>query len=70
MICWIEPVNEAPVRINTDLIPMMSLTRLCDDTYRLNIRGLPGQDSKYEYSYNLDRDTNSNFIKAMEDLDI
>lgn len=70
MICWIEPINEAPVRINTDLIPMMSLTRLCDDTYRLNIRGLPGQDSKYGYSYNLDRDTNSNFIKAMEDLDI
>ena len=70
MICWIEPINETPVRINTDLIPMMSLTRLCDDTYRLNIRGLPGQDSKYGYSYNLDRDTNSNFIKAMEDLDI
>ena len=70
MICWIEPVNEAPVRINTDLIPMMSLTRLCDDTYRLNIRGLPGQDSKCGYSYNLDRNTNSNFIKAMEDMDI
>ena len=69
MICWIEPINEAPVRINTDLIPMMSLTRLCDDTYRLNIRGLPGQD-KHGYFYDLDRNVNSNFIKAMEDMDI
>ena len=69
MICWIEPINEAPIRINTDLMPMMSIRPLYNDTYRLNIRGLPGQD-KHGYFYDLDRNVNSNFIKAMEDMDI